>query len=83
MANNGYRDRDVFDPDDVRQEDLDMLADHFEEYINMLNEMMIIPDEIMDSQRKQIKEGIEITKKLIKKLRKGDLSVFKDSDEWN
>lgn len=75
--------KDTFDPDDIRQSDLDELATHLEEYICMLEEVMIIPDEIVDKQKKQIAEGIERTKKLIKKLRKGDLSVFKDADEWN
>lgn len=75
--------RDMFDPDDIRQGDLDLLADHIEEYLNLLREVMIIPDEILDTQRKQIKEGIERTEKLIKKLRKGDLSIFKDVDDWN
>lgn len=75
--------RDVFDPDDVRKEDLNLFADHLEEYINLLEEVMIIPDEIMEKSGDKIKEGIKRTKKLINKLRKGDISVFKDADEMN
>lgn len=75
--------KDIFDPDDIRKEDLDLLADHLEEYINLLEEVMIVPDEIKEESGDNIKEGIRRTKKLINKLRKGDVSVFKDSDELN
>lgn len=74
---------DDFDPNDIRQEQMEFLADHIEEYLELLEEVMIIPDEIMDDHGDEIEEGIKRTKKLIKKLRKGDRSVFKDEDEWN
>ena len=44
---------------------------------------MIIPEEIIDECGDDVEEGIKRSKKLIKKLRNGDKSVFKDSDEWN
>lgn len=75
--------RDTFDPNDIRKEDMKQLADNIDEYITQLEEVMIIPDEIMDECEDQIKEGLKRTKKLIEKLRKGDKSVFKDEDEWN
>lgn len=59
------------------------LADAIEGYINELEAVMIIPDEILDDHEDQIKEAIKRARKLIRKLNKGDRSVFKDEDEWN
>lgn len=73
--------RDVFDPDDIRIEDMKLMAEHLASYLELLQEVMIIPDEIMDEYGKRINEGIKRTQKLINKLRKGDTSVFKDIDE--
>lgn len=75
--------RDVFDPDNISKEDMNRLADAIENYINLLEEIMIIPEEIIDECGDDVEEGIKRSKKLIKKLRNGDKSVFKDSDEWN
>ena len=75
--------RDVFDPDNISKEDMNRLADAIENYINLLEEIMIIPEEIIDECGDDVEEGIKRSKKLIKKLRNGDKSAFKDSDEWN
>ena len=75
--------RDVFDPDNISKEDMNRLADAIENYITLLEEIMIIPEEIIDECGDDVEEGIKRSKKLIKKLRNGDKSVFKDSDEWN
>ena len=75
--------RDVFDPDNITKEDMNRLADSIEDYLNLLEEIMVIPKEIIDECEDDINEGIKRSRKLIKKLRKGDKSVFKDSDEWN
>lgn len=75
--------RDVFDPDNISKEDMNRLADSIEDYLNFLEEIMVIPKEIIDECAEDIHEGIKRSKKLIKKLRNGDKSVFKDSDEWN
>ena len=75
--------RDVFDPDNISKEDMNRLADSIEDYLNFLQEIMVIPKEIIDEHGDDIHEGIKRSKKLIKKLRNGDKSVFKDSDEWN
>lgn len=77
------RDRDSFDPDNIRKSDMNKLADHIEEYINMLEEVMIIPSDMMEEYEKRIKKAIKVSKKLIDKLRKGDTSVFKDTEDWN
>lgn len=74
---------EVFDPDNIRKEDMIFMADHLEDYLELLEEVMIIPDEIQDEFGDKISEGIKRTKKLIAKLRKGDTSVFKDADEYN
>lgn len=76
-------DFDSFDPDNLSKEKLKFLAKHLEAYLELLEENMIIPDEIIDDQGPVIKEGIKRTKKLIEKLRKGDTSVFKDAEDWN
>lgn len=70
-----------FNPDMVSKEDMEKLADHIEEYLDLLKEVMIIPDEIYHEYGDKIKEGIKRTERLIKKLRKGDRSVFKDPDD--
>lgn len=75
--------KERFDPHDIRQSDMNKLAEAIEEYLQVLNEVMVIPDEIKEDCEEQIKEGKKRTEKLIRKLRKGDISVFKDEDEWN
>lgn len=76
-------DRNGFDPDNICKKDMETLADHIEEYLNTLSEVMIIPRDMIEEHGKRIKRAIEVTAKLIKKLRKGDKSVFKDMDEDN
>lgn len=72
-----------FDPDNITRSDMDNLADGIERYVELLEEVMIIPDEIRKSIGKDINAALKVVKDLIKKLRKGDKSVFKDADEWN
>lgn len=71
----------TFDPDNVKQSDMNKLADAIEEYKDSLMTVMVIPDEVIKKDRKRLKNGFEVTEKLIKKLRKGDKSVFKEIDE--
>lgn len=72
---------DTFDPENVSKDDMKKLAEHIEEYIEQLESVMIIPDDIADEYGKQIEEGLKRTKKLISKLKKGDRSVFKDATD--
>lgn len=72
----------TFDPRNITKGDMNRLADVFEEYISELTDVMIIPEEIMDDCKDKIDEALKCCRKLIKKLRKGDTSVFKDPDEW-
>ena len=71
----------TFDPENVKQSDMNKLADAIEEYKDSLMTVMVIPDEVIKKDRKRLKNGFEVTEKLIKKLRKGDKSVFKEIDE--
>ena len=73
--------RETFDPEDIRQSDMNKLADAIEEYLDTLFEVMVIPDELKSKYEKQINESRMISEKLVKKLRKGDRSVFKE--EWS
>ena len=72
-----------FDPRNIRKKDMDRLADNIENYIDFLENVIVIPDDIKDKHEDDIKAAIKMSKKLIKKLRNGDSSVFKSEDEWN
>ena len=72
-----------FDPENIRKSDMIQLADSFEEYLGEFTEVMIIPEDINDKMKDNFSNGISVVEKLIKKLRKGDKSVFKSPDEWD
>lgn len=55
---------------------LPMLGIEIEKYLKLLKKVMILPKKSKD--KKEIIDAIETTEKLIKKLKKGDTSVFKD-----
>lgn len=74
---------DEFNPDNIRQTDMDRLADAIESYISELESVMVIPEDLLEDRGEKIECGIKEIKKLIKKLRKGDRSVFKDASDWN
>ena len=71
-----------FDPYDIEKKDMQDLANDIETYLNAFQEVMIIPKELEEQYGAVIRASIDTTKKLIRKLRKGDTSVFKDPDEW-
>lgn len=58
------------------------LAEHIENYLELFEDVFIIPKGKLGS-KKEIEDALEKTRILIKKLRKGDTSVFKDFDEWD
>lgn len=74
--------KDIFDIDDITRMDLKQLADHIEEYLVLLEKIMIIPDAIRDK-KYNLKKAIKVTKKLIRNLRRGKKGVFKDREDWN
>lgn len=69
-----------FDPNQLDRNQLASLANSIEEYLMLLEEVMIFPEEL-EGNKKEFMGAIKITKKLIKKLRDGDKSVFKSYDE--
>ena len=72
-----------FDINSIRQSDMNKLADAIDEYMIVLKKIMIIPEDLRKEHGPQLKEGLSRTEKLIKKLRKGDKSIFKDEEDWN
>lgn len=75
--------KETFDPSDISKDDMNKLADAIEEYKDSLMSVMVIPEEIVQECEDKLKEGLRRTDRLIKKLRKGDRSVFKDDEELN
>ncbi|MCM1215448.1 MAG: hypothetical protein NC548_13125 [Lachnospiraceae bacterium] len=74
---------DTFDPDHITKEQMNFLADHIERYADELGSSFVIPNELRIEHEDQINEAMKRVRILIKKLRKGDTSVFKDEDEFN
>ncbi len=72
-----------FNPNNITKDDMKRLAEAIKAYVDELENVMVIPDDLVDKYEDEIKEGIKRTRKLIKKLEHGDKSVFKDEDEWN
>jgi hypothetical protein len=64
----------------MSKDEMATLAQHIEDYLEVFLEVFIIPDYLRDQEDK-IYESIQTVKKLIKKLRKGDPSVFSDLDD--
>lgn len=65
------------------KEELEDFADSLELYLDELENIMIIPKNMMDKEGDKIKHNIELARKLVKKIRKGDMDIFKDPDEWD
>lgn len=75
---------DIFDISNATKEDMKLLADGIEGYLDLLEDIIVIPKELADAHGKRIRAGItELREDLIKKLRKGKRSVFNDEDDWN
>ena len=72
---------DRFDPKNINEKHMKLLALNIEEYLEVLKEIMIIPEEIFDKEGENIKNAMKTTEKLIRKLKNGDISVFKDEDD--
>ena len=71
---------DEFDPDDLTKNQLEQFADHLDNYLEMFQDVMVIPKELLDKE-KEMDIAIGLVKELISKLKKGKKSVFKDMDE--
>jgi hypothetical protein len=71
----------IYDPKDFSYTKMDKLADSIEAYIHILSNIMILPEDMSKREEKELMYSIEKSKKLIKKLRKHDRSVFRDDDD--
>lgn len=74
---------ETFDPDNIKQRDMDKLADEIENAMDVRESVLIIPNDFKDKDRREYDEAKRLIYELIRKLRKGKTSVFKDADEWN
>ena len=70
-------DLDNFSSENISDVDMKNLADHIEKYLFLFEDIMIIPEEFKINE-KDVQSAKKIVRKLIKKLRKGDRSVFKE-----
>lgn len=70
-------DLDNFSSENISDTDMKNLADHIEKYLFLFEDIMIIPEEFKINE-KDVQSAKKIVRKLIKKLRKGDRSVFKE-----
>lgn len=70
-------DLDDFSSENISDIDMKNLADHIEKYLFLFEDIMIIPEEFKINE-KDVQSAKKIIRKLIKKLRKGDRSVFKE-----
>ncbi len=70
------------DPNSITKNDMENLADGIEEYLDCLKDIIIFPDELKREVKPKMKRAMKTVEELIKKLRKGDKSVFKDEEEW-
>lgn len=71
--------KDLDDISNITEQDMHELGNAIDDYLELFEEIMIIPEELKKN-KKEINEALELSKKLVKKLKKGDRSVFKDCD---
>lgn len=73
-----------FSLDDVTKDDMVNMADGIENFLILMREIMIFPDEMKARDIKEFNNAIERVEELIVLLRKGKKDkVFKDADDWN
>lgn len=71
--------KDLDDISNITEQDMHELGNAIDDYLELFEEIMIIPEELKKN-KKEINEALELSKKLVKKLKKGDRSVFKYCD---
>ena len=71
--------KDLDDISNITEQDMRELGNAIDDYLELFEEIMIIPEELKKN-KKEINEALELSKKLVKKLKKGDRSVFKCCD---
>lgn len=70
-----------FDPDNITQAHMDKLATCLECYLDLIEHMTVMDDDLKKKVGDDMEEGIKRTKKLISKLRNGKTGVFIDRDD--
>ena len=73
---------DVISVDSFTKNDMRDFANHLEEYLELYQDCMVLPDDMPKRDKKMIKWAVHKVKELIKKLRKGDIEVFEDPEEY-
>ena len=71
--------KDLDDISNITEQDMHELGNAIDDYLELFEEIMIIPEELKKN-KKEINEALELSKKLVKKFKKGDRSVFKYCD---
>lgn len=74
---------DTFDLSCVSKKDMNLLADSIENFLDFSEDIIIYRRDLDEKLVERLKRGRAYTRDtIIKKLRKGDKSLFKDEDEW-
>ena len=73
--------RHGIDPENISREDMRALARIISDYLDALDDVIVIPEEIQREYGDRIERSRKDCRKLIKKLNAGDTSVF--NDEWD
>ena len=70
----------IYNPEDFTDMQMEKFADSIEGYLHVLSNIMILPEDLSKNENKELTHPMEQARKLIKKLRKHDRSVFRDED---
>ena len=76
-----YGNSSIKSPDEISKKDMRRFGDQLEAWLNFSKKYVIIPDELQHEKYK-IDIAVKKVKKLIKKLRKGDKSIFRDELDY-
>nr|DAS69513.1 MAG TPA: QLQ protein [Caudoviricetes sp.] len=71
----------IYEPKDFTDSQMEKFADSIESYLHILSNIMILPEDLSKKEEKELMYSIEKAKKLVKKLKKHDRSVFRDEDD--
>ena len=67
---------DSFDPDNVTGKTMEDIHDSISSYLELLEKIMVIPEDMEEKHGDRIRDSIKVTKDLLKRLKKKDPSVF-------
>ena len=70
----------IYNPEDFTDVQMEKFADSIEGYLHVLSNIMILPEDLSRNEKKELTHSMEQARKLIKKLRKHDRTVFRDED---